>query len=94
MEDKRVNVNNQLKTYVITISLGEGVTSDTSVSLHIEEDGILGLPKLYNGVSYYDSFLHKEAMNCYQYHPILEKTQQIVVDIFFTNSNLKYNQKV
>jgi len=53
------NVNNQLKNYVIKVTdVSVGGGEQTKVSLHVEEDGILGLPALYDGVSYYDSLLH------------------------------------
>lgn len=64
--------------------------SSTKVTLHVEEDGILGLPQVYNGVSYYDALLHYQAMNCYQYRaPADLNVSELAVDLAIVDDQFK-----
>ena len=73
----------KMGNYRITCQFSGQLQSGTTATLklHIEEDGINGLPVLYGGVSLYDAFVHNHAMNCYQFTtPMLLGDDKFSVD--------------
>lgn len=52
--------------------------------MHIEETGTSDLTQLYGGVSIYDAFIHRSAMNCYMFKaPLILGEETMAVDLSF-----------
>ena len=87
-----VQVEQKMGNYLINCTFLEEPQAGQSATLrlHIEEDGVNGLPVIYSGISMYDAFLYSGDMNCYKYQsPLILGEDKLTVDLHFPDYKIE-----